>query len=629
MRDPAVILKLYHQRRRDRGMWVQKAHEIKRGYNGEMMVPLPELDANETPGIANLIMLGIDQTAMRIASQMPDIEYPPLRPGITRSEQFARDRRLANLAWWDQNGMQPILRQRARFLVGYGHTPVVIRPVSPKVSDKREIPFWRVYNPLDAFLPKPQFLGDMEPEDGIFCHEQSLAWLSTRYPDAARRLCKGLEPTPDTKFEVLEYFDAEDVVLIVVGKPQEDAASGPRYMGQVSTGARGSAFEVLDTAPNRAGICPVVAPGRITLDRVVGMFDAIPGMARKQAKLDALEYLAIIKGIYPEKWAVTHPTSPTAVRIVTAADGLMGQIGEVQGGQIQMVPVNPGVQTPQAIDRLERNQRVGAGIPAEYGGESPTNIRTARRGADVLGSTIDMPIGEAQDIFAASLEAEDVRAVATMKAYWGNKVTSFYIPRSGKVARKDYTPNNSFETDWHVVKYSMPGADAASIPIELGQRTSTGEMSMQTAREIDPIIEDPIRERNQVEREGLQRALLGGLEQQLAVPVSQGGLDPIIVAKIAQMRANSPDLPLEDAIIAVHEAMQKQQAAQQPQGPAVPGADQTADPNAQPGMNAAPPQAGQPAVPPPSAGQTDLSQIMATLHRPVQQSAPEKALASQ
>lgn len=630
MKDAARILALYHHRRRDRGKWVQKATQIKASYNGEMMVPLPELDANETPGIANLVMVGIDQTAMRVASQMPDISCPPLRPGIDRSEGLARQRRLAMLAWWDMNSQQLILRQRARFLVGYGHTPVVIRPVSPKVSDKREIPFWRVYNPFDAYLPTPQFLGDMEPEDGIFCHEQTLSWLEARYPDAARRLCKGVDPQPGTKFEVLEYFDADDVVLLVIGRPHEPESRSP--YGTVSTGATGTPYEVLGSAPNRAGICPVVAPGRIVLDRIVGMFDSIPGMAIKQAKLDALEFIGITRGVFPEKWAVTHPTSPTAVRVVQEADGVAGIMGEVQGGQVQMVPINPGIQTPQAIDRLERNQRVGAGIPAEYGGESPTNIRTARRGADVLGSTVDMPIGEDQDILARSLEAENVRAIATAKGYWGAKQTSFYVPRSGKPLRNDYTPDKAFETDWHIVKYSMPGSDAASIPIELGQRTSTGEMSQQTAREIDPFIEDPIRERNQVEMEGLQRAIIGGLEQQLAMPAGQGGMDPITVAKIAQMRATNPGMYIQDAMIAVHEQMQKDQAAQQAsaqqQGPTVPSMGQ-ADPNAQPGMNAPPPGAPAPATPPPQAGEQNLAAILQTLRRPVNQGAPEQALAAQ
>jgi hypothetical protein len=638
MNDPGEIVRLYHERKRNRGKWVEMAEKIRRAVNGEMVIPLPELDANEVSGVANLALIGIDQSAMRIASQMPDIGVPPLKPGIELSEEKARQRRLAMLAWWDMNSMQNLLRQRARFLLGYGHSPVVLRAVSPKIMDKREIPFWRVYNPFDAFLPKPQYLGDMEPEDGIFCHEQSLSWLTKRYPAQVARLCKGTEPTADTMFEVLEYFDSENLVSIVVGKPSGEPEARDPYNPMVRTPQvtkGGSAYELLENIPNRAEICPVVAPGRITLDRIKGAFDMIPAMAHKQGRLDALEYIAITRGVFPDQWAVTHPTSPTAVNIVTMADGMRGITGEVQGGQIQMTPINPGIQTPQAIDRLERNQRVTAGIPAEYGGESPTNIRTARRGADVLGSTVDMPIGEAQDILARSLEAENVRGIAIMKAYYGGKKTSFYVPRSGQPLRTDYTPNTAFETDWHVVRYSMPGSDAASIPIELGQRTATGEMSMQTSREIDPFIEDPIRERDQVDMEGMDRALLGGIEQQLALPANQGGLDPVTVARIAALRAASPGMYLHDAVIEVHKQMQAEaQAAQMQAGggePQVPGAMPPAAPTplGGGGPGQPPPSAGQPAVGAAPQGQANLSQIMATLHRPVQQSAPERALAAQ
>jgi hypothetical protein len=543
------------------------------------------MDSMEKAAVANLTATGIDQNSMRIASQMPTIEYPPLRPGIVKSEDLARQRMLANLAWWDMNDMQQLLRQRARFLIGYGQSPVVVRPISPKLTDKRKIPFWRVYNPLDCYLPKPQYLGDHEPEDAIICHRQSLGWLQDRYPDAARRLNK--YPNPATDYEILEYLDHEDIVLMAIGAPEEAPEAQPRGYG-MNKPSKGSPYEVLEAASNRIGFCPVVNAQRITLDRNMGMFEALPPMYKKQAALDALEYIAIKRGVFPEEWAITHPTSPTAVRIVTPADAQRGTIGEIQGGQIQTVPVTPGQQTPQAIDRIERNQRVTAGIPAEWGGESPTNIRTARRGADVIASTIDMPIGEAQDIFARSLEAENIRAIATMKAFYGSKPTSFYIGRTDvDPPRKDYTPAAAFgETDWHVVKYSMPGSDAASIPIELGQRIGTGELSIQTAREIDPIIDDPIRERNQVELEALRHSLLSGIEQRSAA----GMFDPLNIAKIAAMKAENPGMFIEDAMIEVDKMLAAQQAAQQQQ----------------PGAGPAPP-AGGPGQPPPGAGQPGIA----------------------
>jgi hypothetical protein len=651
MRDPREILDRYLWRRTHSSKWRQGAETVRRVYNYEEVVPLPEMDALEKPAIANLLATGIDQNSMRIASQMPTIEYPPLRPGITKSEDLARQRMLANLAWWDMNDMQQLLRQRARFLLAYGQSLVVVRPISPKLSDKRQIPFWRVYNPLDCYLPKPQYLGDHEPEDTIICHRQSFGWLQNRYPDAARRINK--HPGADASYEILEYLDHEDIVLMAVGAPHDVPDATPRGF-TINQSTRGSPYEVLEAQANRIGLCPAVNAMRITLDRTMGMFESLPPMYKKQAALDALEYISIKRGIFPEEWAVTHPTSPTSVRIVTPADAQRGTIGEIQGGQIQTVPIQPGAQTPQAIDRIERNQRVTSGIPAEWGGESPTNIRTARRGADVIASTVDMPIGEAQDIFARSLEAENIRAIATMKEFHGNKATSFYVGRTDpEPPRKDYTPKIAFgETDWHVVKYSMPGSDAASIPIELGQRIGTQEMSLQTAREIDPIIDDPIRERNQVELEALRRSMLSGIEQRSAA----GMFDPLNIAKIAAMKAENPGMFIEDAMIEVDKMLAAQQAqaaqAQQQQpgagGPGGPmlgagGPPTAGPPGAGPGgLGAGPPSAlaaagnaeGNPALPqppgqavnPPPGSALHLQQILTSLRRGAAQSPAERQL---
>lgn len=231
----------------------------------------------------------------------------------------------------------------------------------------------------------------------------------------------------------------------------------------------------------------------------MGKFDQIIGMYQAQAKLLAYELIATRKTIFPELWAVSHPNAPSSARIVRLADGKKGTIGIIENGTIIPVNVQPGQMTGQAIDRLERNARVEGGIPSDWGGESATNIRTAKRGAQVTSSSVDPTLGELQTIVAEAREAEVARAIAVMKGWYGGTTTSFYIPRNGKPVSRDYRPNDLFKTDLCIAKFSMPGVDAASIPIEIGQRTGTGEMSMDTARRMDPMVEDPEHERDQVD----------------------------------------------------------------------------------------------------------------------------------
>ena len=312
----------------------------------------------------------------------------------------------------------------------------------------------------------------------------------------------------------------------------------------------------------------------------MGKFDQIIGMYQAQAKLLAYELIATRKTIFPELWAVSHPNAPSSARIVRLADGKKGTIGIIENGTIIPVNVQPGQMTGQAIDRLERNARVEGGIPSDWGGESATNIRTAKRGAQVTSSSVDPTLGELQTIVAEAREAEVARAIAVMKGWYGGTTTSFYIPRNGKPVSRDYRPNDLFKTDLCIAKFSMPGVDAASIPIEIGQRTGTGEMSMDTARRMDPMVEDPEHERDQVELEGLRLALLKGLEQQAAT----GALDPQEVALIAQLKRGGDGLEFEECVIKAHDIIQKQQAAAQGAAGGL-----AAPPEQQPGLGQAPP----------------------------------------
>lgn len=593
--------------------------EARRHYNGEIVVPLPELDEIEKPAIANLIAQGIDQFSMRIASVMPDVSFPALRPGFQVSEDKAYDRRMATLGWMDMNKMPMKMRRRARFMTAYGCSPVSISPVALDPNDNRSIPFWRPRNPL-ATYPAPTYDPDsMEPENCIFVDRRPLSWLMEHYPEQARALHVG-KSSPDTLFEILEYVDAEETVMVAMGAARQKANGYEQPTG-------GAMQQVLERVPNRAGICPVVLPGRITLDRLSGQFDQLFGMYQRQAKLDALETIAVFRSIFQDEWVVSHPNANGKPRVVEEADGKQGRRGMIENGMLQAVGIQTNQGVPLAMDRLERAQRMTAGIPAEFGGESPTNIRTARRGEMVMGSAIDMPIQEYQEIFAASMEAEIRRAIAIQKAYYGSKPSQFVMGTSGEITHKDYVPNEAFETDLCYVKYSIPGNDINGMVIAIGQRVGTGIMSKQTAREMDPAIEDPVRERDQVELEGIRQALLTGLEQQAA----SGQLDPASIARIAQIKAEQ-HVPLEVAVNRVHEEMQKkqaasQQASQQGQGLVPPG-QEPMNPN-QPSLAESMPGLASSVnapIAPPEAGQQNLESLLSTLRRPARQSPAEAGL---
>lgn len=587
-RTAEEILEMYIRRRNQMGPIRNHMAELQSAYNGDVTIPLPELSQSERPAVANLIAMGLDQSAMRIASTVPDVFYPPDKPGQPQSEKFARIRRQATQAWWHHNKMRLKMRRRARWLIGYSSAPVLIRP-----NFELQIPMWHIRNPLQTFPPPGLDPDQLTPPDCIFSFSRSLAWLNQHYPEQTRMLRKDREPRAEDAYDVIEYVDDNEFVMAVCGRPRdryEDREDGRQAVAE------------LERIPNRAGMCPVVIPGRITLDRPQGQYDGMLGMYQSAARLMALEQIAVERGIFPDTYLVSRP-GETADFVVGPFDGRSGKVNVVRGGDIKEVQTNPGFQTNPTIDRLERAQRLTGGIPSEFGGESSTNVRTGRRGDAILSAVVDFPIQEAQELFAESLSEENKRAIAVDKTYF-NHPKSFYIPTKGNKGRVDYTPGIHFTSDTNFVSYSHAGADINSLVIGIGQRIGIGTLSKRTGQELDPLIDDAELEHDRTIHEALEQAVLQSVQQQAAT----GAIPPADVARIAQLVLENK----ESLVGAIIKVQQEAQAAQAAMAAAPPGAPET-----QPGLGPTPgPGQAPPAVPPPGPSIGNLANLLGQLRRP-------------
>jgi hypothetical protein len=587
---------LYHSRRDAMGPVVSRMLEVRDHYNGDVVVPLPELDKAEKAAVANLIAQGIDQKAMRIASTVPDVFCPPIKMGQKGAEKRASLRRQAILGWWSMNDLHLTLRKAARYLVAYACAPLVVYPES-----ERHIPLYKLRDPLMTY-PAPG--GDLAPANCIFAFTRTYQWLRDNYPTQVGRLNKGVTPDkirPDDGFTLLEYWDEREFILAVIGRERSEFAP---YTG-------GSLIEMLERKANPTGICPAVVPGRITLDRTMGEFDGLLGMYQLQAKLMALEVIGYQRSIFPEQWLVARPGE--LPKVVVPANGIRGEIGLVQGGVLETVIVQPNAQAMNMVNLLERNQRVAASIPAEFGGESPSNVRTARRGQAVLSSAVDFGIQEHQEVLAAALEEANARAIAIDKAFFGKMEKSFYFSWNGRKGNADYTPNEIFETDQNVVSYSQAGSDINSLIIGVGQRIGMGLMSKRTGAELDPLIDDPEAEHDRVVSEGLETAFLQSLQSEAA----SGAIAIADLARIYEL-VRSDKLELFQAVLKVQREAQERQATSgepgTPEGAVPPGS-----PEAQPGLQPAAPAGAGEAIPPGPAGLQNLSNLLSSLRRPAMQ----------
>lgn len=535
------IVELYRLRREAQGPVMRKMQEVRDLANGDVILPLNDLDKNAKSSTANLLVQGLEQMSMRVASTMPVPYFPPLREGQERAKELARTRKKAMISMWDQNRMPAKMRRRARHLLAYSNSPVVLKPDFRSNTAK-----WHIRNPLDTFTSPMEDPDDPVPDNVIFTYQRTYKWLLDTYGYVIPGIEVGIM-NRDDRVTILEYVCGNEIVVVLYADPDQN------------TKWRNLPVVELERIPNRTGMPLAVVPQRISLDRPRGQFDGIIGMYYTRARLQALTEIAIERGIFPDEYLVARPGDNP--QIVQVADGKLGILGVVKGGDIQQLNPQPGYKTDVALDRLERQERLEGAIPPEFGGESGTNIRTGRRGDSILSATVDFRVQEAQALFEQSLVEEDKIAIAIEKTYFGSQPKSFFFKgrAGGKV---DYTPNKLWESDYHTVAYSASGADVNSLVITLGQRLGVGLISKESAREADPMIADPELEKDRIVSESMEAALLASIQQQAADP--NGPYQPDDLAYLTRLTVVE-NVPLYEAVARTQRRAQERQATPAPE----------------------------------------------------------------
>lgn len=581
------VCSLYQERRKVYSTLHAGMRNVKDIYDGNAVVPLPDMAEDEKAGVPNLLAQGVDQMAGRIASSMP-------MPGFASDTGSRKSQRSASTAarvisgWWQTDNLPLKLKQRARFLIAYGIAPAVI------VLDKRtKLPTWQIRSPLHTF-PAPHMIpGTQTPTDTLFAYRRSVAWLRSQgYGYALQRVTNHYDTiNGDDLFLILEHVTEDGTTLTLASHDTEGTAA-----------ERAVHIEI---AENPTGVMQAVCPQRIGLGDPAGQFDSMVGMYYQQAKLMALEVMAVERGIFPDTYLVSRP-GEVADFVAGPYDGRSGGVNIVKGGDVKELSTQPGYMTPQTIDRLERAQRLTAGIPAEFGGESATNIRTGRRGDAVLSAVIDFPVAEAQEMIASALRDEDKAAIALAKHYTGDTEKTLYVGTGNSTRKVTYTPNQVFKTDEHIVSFAANGADVNQLMMGLGQRVGMGIMSKATAASLDPFIDSPEYEHDKIVSEGIETAILTGLQQQAAA----GAIPPLVLAKVMRL-VETDRMELADALNKAVEDAQKEAAEASQQQPEQPTPEMAAaGPTAQ--TLTGNPEALSP-VPGPEQGQRDIGQLMTLL----------------
>jgi hypothetical protein len=611
MRAPNTIIRLYRDRKAKYMPLHDKMREISDIYNGRATVDLPDMERDSDVPIPNLLQQGVDQMAGRISSVIPQATFSSAKPGTRKYDRLAQNAGQVVTGWWQADKVPLKQKTRARRLVAYAMAPTVIR-----WDYKEHRPVWQVKHPLETLPSLDLVPGQVSPTDCIFTYRRTVGWLRANGYGAHVMALAGDDATNDTSLTLIEYMDGDSTVLMAVGNYQQNWYTRDTIGLPVVWEDGNTKGVVLEAYDNMAGDdLPFTIPTRLTLDDMTGQFDGMVGLYYMQAKLMALDVIAVEKGIFPDTYLVSRP-GEVGRFLEGPHDGRTGLVNIISGGDIRTEQTAPGYQTNPTIDRLERAQRVTSGIPAEFGGESGSNIRTGRRGDAVLSATIDFPIAEAQEIFAAAFEEENEAAIAMAKRIDGDTQRTIFVGTGNNRRPVTYKANEVFEHEEHVVSYPAAGTDVNSLVIALGQRVGLGYMSKRTAATLDPFIDNAEAEHDAVIAEGLEQALMAGIQQQ----ASQGAIPPLTLSKI-MMLVRDDKMELAEAMEQVtQDALKEQQAAQAQAGP-------PATPDAAAAGGAVQAMAGMSPIPGAPQGTQDLGALLGSLRRPNMTIVPDRRVA--
>jgi hypothetical protein len=396
----------------------------------------------------------------------------------------------------------------------------------------------------------------------------------------------------DQVWEVLEYADDKVIACVLAGTQEDHYRDMGRPAPRIGV--------MLTMVPNRMGRSPWVYPGLINLRKTQGHFDGMLGMYQAASHLSALSTYAAFKGVMQETWLVGRQGEQPEIQ--NPADALTGEVGVVTGGELRNIAPDPQWQTASHLDRLMEAQRMTAGIPSDFQGMSPTNVRTGRRASQLISATTDFALQEVQEIFAGSLQKEMELMVEVDKAYLNTK-KSYSLHLRGEFAEGEYKPSELWsDGNKPRVSYSMAGMDANAMVIANGQRLGAGTMSRRRVMELDPAIEDPEFEVQRIAAERIMDAQLESILVQAQSP--EGPYGPEQVARLVKM-VTYEGKPVYEAVLKLAEEERERQAAQV----------EASSPEAMPGLvplDAEPP----PMIQGPNQDQSNFGSLMSKLRLP-------------
>lgn len=528
-------------------------------YHGRITVPLPELSKNEAPAVANHVMQAIEQMAQRISSVVPVVRTFARTSQGSNGRKAAKERELLYRQFGASNSQGRLASTEGRWLSAYSTAPSLVLP--DFLGERRNAlngPRWMLLDPR-GFYPAIDATDPTNPvkEDAIFHSVHTVDWLRKHYPAHARRIAGPNTPV-DSEVDWIVYVDHEQITTLVSRSTQRRHVGEDLYRHWNRPAASDRETVVVDRMMNLTGHPLVVAPGGLSLtSEPMGRYDQVIGMYQRMAEIDALSRIALRKSIFSDAWVVSNPGE--VARVVRSPSPLEGDPGIISGGRIEFRNIDPQFASRVGIGDLERALRLTGRIPAEFGGELPTNARTARQGGRLLSNVIDFDLAEMQKLLEEGYEWRYKISAMVDKKFFGGFTKTVEVDTGATQHEITYDPEKVWTTFGVKVRYALAGSDAEGSVIGAGQRMGMGTLSRESFMEVDPMVPDVEIEKDRVVAEAVEQAFLSRVQQEATLPPDQALWTATDFANFGKT-IRSDEMDLYDAYSEVNEAAARRKA---------------------------------------------------------------------
>lgn len=532
---------------------------------GPQMEDVPEEDRLSIPA-ANLILSGTERAAHRLGRR-PDLRVDPVYRGQEDKEgprKAAEKRERIVEAYDRQSKMEMMLPQVARWLIGYGFAPLLVKSVYD--PDGNGYPDVEIRDPFECW-PAPWGV-KQQPVDMAFVRRVPAETLAQTYPHA-----KDIIETRKNQPSSGQVIPFNKVGADSYGgwghsqweNPTEDGIALVEYIDDAGCTVFSPQCEViLDHVPNplRAG-APFVVLKRFAFNRLQGQFDQAIGLMASLAKINLLVQIAMEDAVF----------SPTNIygTGVGADDYQIGRDAVNvfdNGTQVERPVAQLPYQLFQHVQMIERQLRQTSRYNAQDDGESPTSWATGK-GLENLSAGTDAELRELRLVMAYGLEAIDAIRLEYDESRWPDARKPLVGERQGAAFSEDYVPKTHIKRSYRTrrVYGAMAGWDDATKIVTGLQLMQAKTMSRRTFMENVDGLENITREEKRIEQEGAREIAFGNL----AMMAQQG--DPAAMAATVEiMQGNDPNTVLAKYYTSQEPEMSPEEAAlaQQPAMPEVP-----------------------------------------------------------